>query len=41
MQHLSFDHLVAEEGVDIFDTGPKFKKKNLKPFYLRTLVLRR
>lgn len=29
MQHLSFDHLVAEEGVDIFDTGPKFKKKEI------------
>lgn len=27
MQHLSFDHLVEEEGIDIFDTGPKLKKK--------------
>ena len=27
MQHLSFDHLVEEEGLDIFDTGPKLKKK--------------
>ena len=41
MQHVSFDHLVEEEGVDIFGTGPKLKKKNLKPFYLRTLVLKR
>ena len=27
MQHLSFDHLVEEERLDIFDTGPKLKKK--------------
>jgi len=42
MQHLSFDHLVEEEGIDIFDTGPKLKKKKkLKLFYLRSLVLKK
>ena len=31
MQHVSFDHLVEEEGVDIFGTGPKLKKKISNP----------
>ena len=35
MQHLSFDHLVEEEGIDIFDTGPKLKKKKTQTLLLK------
>ena len=40
MQHVSFDHLVEEEGVDIFGTGPKFKKKKSQTLLLKNFGIK-
>ena len=40
MQHVSFDHLVEEEGVDIFGTGPKLKKKKSQTLLLKNFGIK-